>query len=496
MPRTILGIDLGTAQIKLTLMELSGKKASLIGQERLSRDRNASAESVAEGIRQAIDVMGLSASRTVLCLNSRQALLIPLSFPFTQTTKIREVLPFELESRISVDMEAYHWGFLHLDGAESGSSRILAAMYPRAALSEWLHAFDQAGIALDRIELDLAPLAGLALEVAEQPDEDEMLLDIGWSKTNLVRLHEGRLVALTSISSGLKRLYPENGVGPGAGSQSSEENESSFSRKLNELVRQIRRAVLAEAAGTPPKLTVLGGGAAAPELIKALHQTTGSEVKALASLPWDVRVTVEDPPLQALSASLCLQGRKGRPGFDLLPPERSGRRALPAWRRFSRPMAVSLGLILLTWSLSLGSAIYLEHKALKRLNQRLEETFRSVAPEAPPDLRPMQYASVLRTRVRELQSGPQTEGLPKIQATELLSLISRHVPRDADFQATLLSFDANGLRINGLARDYKTVDSLQSALSQVDIFSSVEIIGANVDSRDEGVTFSLRLQLS
>jgi hypothetical protein len=159
-------------------------------------------------------------------------------------------------------------------------------------------------------------------------------------------------------------------------------------------------------------------------------------------------------------------------------------------------MAVSLALILLTWSLSLGSAIYLEHKALKRLNQRLEETFRSVAPEAPPDLRPMQYASVLRSRVRELQSGPQTEGLPKIKATELLSLISRHVPRAADFQATLLSFDANGLRINGLASDYKTVDSLQGALSQVDIFSSVEIIGANVDSRDEGVTFSLRLQLS
>lgn len=496
MPRTFLGIDLGSSHIKLSRLELSGKRVTAVTQERLPRQAGASPEEVAASVRQAIEVMGLAASRTVLCLNSKEALLLSLDFPFTQSKKIAEVLPFELENQMPVDLESYAWDFLRLHRPESTASRILAAMYPKEQLQIWLQAFEAAGLSLDRIDLDLGALAGLALDTADELVDEELVLDVGWSKINLAHRHGRDIVCLHSSSPGLKRLFPADSADIQPDDQLESERPTGFSRGLDELIQQIRLAVLADAGGVNcQKITVLGGGAGFPELVQALQEEMGVPVEPLSRLPFDDQAIDDEPFLTGLSAGLCLQGGKGRRGFNLLPAELAGRSLQPLWEKHGRPMAIGLGLILLAWIVSLGSSIYLERSALQQLQSQLQETFRQAVPEAPEGLQPMQFASVLRSRLDSLGRGQSRTG-PAVTATELLTAISRALPDDLTFQTTLLSFDEASLRLNGLAEDYKTVDSLQSALSGLEIFSSVEIIGANVDSRDEGVSFSLRLTLA
>lgn len=496
MSLTFLGIDLGSARIKLTRLQLSGKHVHILGQKQLLRGSDGCLQGTIESVSQAIQDLG-PYSRLHLSLSSREALLMPLTFPFTQTRKIREVLPFELENQISVDLSEYLWDFIPLAGGDTPVSRVLAAMYPKQKLHELLQAFEDVEIRPDRIDLDLAPLALLATEQADPNCEMEIFLDIGWNKLNLACLRFGRICSLQSISPGLKTIVADrNGneddrIAPG------QMMHTPDTQGLKHLVQQLRLTGLAESDGAlPQRLTLLGGGASVSEIIGFLEQEVGVSVTAISRPYWDSRGALEDLPAAALSAAICLQGGKDRNGFDLLPPELAATRRQSPWRKHGRPLAVCLGLILLSWSISLGSSIYLELRSLDSLQERVRNTFYTTVSDASKDLRPMQYASVLRSRIQELEykrAGQETSG---VKAIEVLRLISQSVPEGVTFQTTLLALDSNGLRLNGLASDYKTVDSLQNALSDLDVFSSVEIIGANVDSREDSVSFSLRMKLA
>jgi general secretion pathway protein L len=155
--------------------------------------------------------------RLVTAIPCQDLFVRTLSFPFKDTNKLAQVVPFEVENLVPMPLEDLAIGSLVLppalvDGADRAAgkgSEVLVTAAPRDKVAEHLRFLAQADVEPSAINVDAMALFSvtqfLQQEGARVP-QDLAIIDVGASKTTLCLVHEGRPVVLRTILWGGNHL--------------------------------------------------------------------------------------------------------------------------------------------------------------------------------------------------------------------------------------------------------------------------------------------------
>ena len=501
MATTYLAIDVGTSWVKLCKVSRGLRGTQLLGRAKAPLTGLHTVQEQAERIGSLVAEHGLSSERTVLGLSARHVLLHPLQFPFSQPQKIRSVLPYELESVVPFDLTHYRFDFCETGRAHKSETRVLAGVMHEQLADEWTAGLQDSGIHPQRLDVDLIGLHRLLLAYPERA-ENTLVLDLGWSASNLLWRREGKLLAARCLPVGLKHVCKDlSEACPGDDPEPLQEamQQSGVEGLLDSpafqgLVRQLRLSLgSADPVHRPESLLVLGGGSLFEPVQQALRQSLGLPLLELDDWPGVDADTAPLGPEYASCLGLMLSKASGLDSFDLRSPEIAEQGRGERWRVHARYALVAGCVLLLALAGSFLLDIAAQKSRLQQLRQEVRATFQEIVPSADAGIRPLQYESILRSRIASLQSGGLSEDVPPVKAVRLLSRISRAVPSDIQLQTNLFTLDGNQVRLSGEAADFKAVDGLKGRLEEVALFSGVEILGANVNQSGQGVRFSLRL---
>lgn len=155
--------------------------------------------------------------RLVTAIPCQDLFVRTLSFPFKDSTKLAQVVPFEVENLVPMPLEDLAIGSVVLppgltsDGTsrQSKSSEVLVTAAPKDKVAEHLRFLAQADVEPSAINVDAMALFSVTQYLRQeggQVPQDFAIIDVGASKTTLCLVHEGRPVVLRTILWGGNHL--------------------------------------------------------------------------------------------------------------------------------------------------------------------------------------------------------------------------------------------------------------------------------------------------
>jgi len=246
-----------------------------------------------------------------------------LSMPFKDVKKIRQALPFEMESLLPFQVEDLLIDFIMTDSPSRGE--VLAASCNRGFISEYLGTLQQNGFDPDVLEIKCSSLASWLLRQPGTPDHI-LLLEIG-EKDNTMVLCLNRRIALIRVFSAnnasIVQSIPKDNETSALEGPPPEEVDACF----NLLCATIRNTVHAFASERntlpdPDKLFFTGIGALYPKAEEVLSQSLDMPAERI-DMSNDNRIRmgadiVKDwsPALMNGALSLALRNTRKEEGFN------------------------------------------------------------------------------------------------------------------------------------------------------------------------------------
>ncbi len=155
--------------------------------------------------------------RLVTAIPCHDLFVRTLSFPFKDSTKLAQVVPFEVENLVPMPLEDLAIGSLVLPPGhvaedsprESKGSEVLVTAAPRDKVAEHLRFLAQAEVEPSAINVDAMALFSVTQYLQEEGaavPQDLAIIDVGASKTTLCLVQGGRPLVLRTILWGGNHL--------------------------------------------------------------------------------------------------------------------------------------------------------------------------------------------------------------------------------------------------------------------------------------------------
>jgi general secretion pathway protein L len=155
--------------------------------------------------------------RLVTAIPCQDLFVRTLSFPFKDSAKLSQVVPFEVENLVPMPIEDLAIGSLVLPPGltsegitrDGKNSEVLVTAAPKDKVAEHLRFLAQADIEPSAINVDAMALFSVTQYLrgeGGQVPQDLAIIDVGASKTTLCLVHEGRPVVLRTILWGGNHL--------------------------------------------------------------------------------------------------------------------------------------------------------------------------------------------------------------------------------------------------------------------------------------------------
>jgi general secretion pathway protein L len=158
-----------------------------------------------------------STDRLVTAIPCQDLFVRTLSFPFKDSAKLAQVVPFEVENLVPMPLEDLAVGSLVLPpghtaegiSGESKGSEVLVTAAPRDKVAEHLRFLAQADVEPSAINVDAMALFSVTQYLQEEGaavPQDLAIIDVGASKTTLCLVQGGRPLVLRTILWGGNHL--------------------------------------------------------------------------------------------------------------------------------------------------------------------------------------------------------------------------------------------------------------------------------------------------
>jgi len=506
----VLGLDLGSHTLKAVELEQGLRALRVVRSYAEPREPEVP---LAAQLARLLRVHSFSRSHVVTALRGDRISVRRLVFPFTEKRRLTQAVPFELEDQVPFDIDemVLDWELAH---RESGRAEVISALAPRSAVSALIETLRDADCDARTIESEGLVLANLA-PAFELPGS-RLLLDVGHEKSTLCAMRDGKVVSARSVGiagrafteavaaeralslEDAEREKHARGVSePGVGSPFPRA-EAVLARLANEIVRFASSLEPLVPEGFA-ELTLLGGGAQLDHLDAWLAERTGLPTERLGPPRPDSGLSglaEAEVGIFAPALALALRG-SGRATTRLnLRQDDFARRA--DFSRVRREFgstgilaAVVAGLALV--SFSTGAA--LESREAGRVEQQITALYAEAFPggAVPEDPLP-----AMRTAVSEAQERAEFLGVYRgnMSALDVLTEISRRVPRDLDVGFEELSIDKQTVRLRVYAKTFEAADRLGSELSKFGPFDQARIGSIETDPRSGGKKFTVTISLA
>ena len=512
MLKNVLGLDLGSHSIKAVEFAQSFRGASA-GQLR-SLPRVGDEVPLPETIRRFVQLHEFSTAHVVSALRADRISSRRLSFPFADRKRLDQAVAFEVEGDVALDLEqvVVDWAVV---GGDKNRSDVVAAIAPRAEVSELIETLRAAGCEPRTLEAEGFVLGNLA--AAFDLPGVRLLVDLGHRKTTFCLLVEGKAIAARSVPvagaaltealakdrllspADAERAKCEDGVfGLGLG-----DAPPRTAAVLDTLAREVVRTLGAfeplMVGGGAVELTLLGGTAQLARLDEYLSERTGL---AAARLGLPTPGAVEglaasgSPALYAPAIALALRGTaQAVTRMNFRQDEFAVRLDLARELRGFRPTLWLAGVTAALAIVSFGTSTFLEARRASALEGQAARLWSEAFPGKPV---PANLLTALRDEVRS--AGERAEFLGvyagNLSALDVLTEISRRVPPDLDVVFEELAIDKQMIRMRVQARSFEAADRLGVELGKFAPFAKAKIGAIETDAKTGAKRFNVTISLA
>jgi general secretion pathway protein L len=495
MAQRILGLDLGSRQVKAVLLEttLRGFEVADVAEADVPSGAEPLRERQVAALRDLAASRGWRAETVVASIPGVAAAGHLVTLPFTDPRRIEQTVQFEVEAAIPFDVADVAWDWQAL-GLHEGRSDLFVGVVRKEELSALLADLGSAGLDPSVVVPAAPTLAALwaAGAVADAPPagEAELALDLGWERTSACVVAGGRCLFARTFAGGaaqalrgaareLGRTAEEVAAAlrpDGAAGRDDPRLGPALRAGLAPLVRELRatlRAFETRPSRQPLRRVALAGGAAGlPGLAELLAAELGVAVEPLRLQgPAAARVDAVRAPALALPLALALRGWLGG-RFQRLNLRRgafASRRGLEDTRERVMRLSVYAGLVLLLALVAAGVRTVALRRQEALLDSSLCDVTQKVVGKCFDDFSVAE--SVLRGR------GTLAAAVPRVSAAGVLAELAARTP------AIPLRFDRieigrEKLHLQGTTDAAENVDRIVAALRASRCFAEARSGGA------------------
>jgi general secretion pathway protein L len=494
VPGKILGIDITEDSVTAVqvLSGLKGYQVTACTQVVIQEDGG-----LEEALRELFEQMDLRSDTYLTSIPAEHASYRNLKMPFKETKKIRQTLPFEIETVVPFPSEELVVDFTITERANE--SEVLGVSVRKAYIAEYLAHLQANGIDPDVLDIRCVPTVSWLLRQEETPDNG-LFLEIG-AKRNLMILYLKRHIALirTFAADGIASSRAEMDVNNNDADSLAPEGIES---RLKAFCTNVQNTMHAFALQTkkeirPEKVYFTGSGVLYPEtgdLLKGFLEITVEQVDLRGNrnvrLESDV-ARVWNPGLMDNALALALRDNRQGQGFNFRRGAFEVAKHYSELKAWIRKAALFLIIILSLLAIDLGMDYYFLNKRYTALDKNIEETFRKTFPEVRRIVDPVQQ---MRVKIQEIQNSTYPGMKASQGVLQILKDISQRVPKSTDINVTRLVVDPETVRMSGDTNTFNAVDTIKNRLEPSAYFRAVTITSANLDRTGKRVQFEIKLE--
>ncbi|MFC1867514.1 pilus assembly protein PilM [Thermodesulfobacteriota bacterium] len=497
MPGKILGLDI--SQDYLTAVQvmsgLKGYQVTSCFRTTIEKDGG-----LDEALRKLSQKMDIKSDTYIASIPGGDVSYRNFQMPFKEPKRIRQTLPFEIETLVPFRIEDLVVDFNIID--RSDQSEILAVSAKKKVLSEFLYKLREFGIDPDILDIGPVPTVTWLLAQQETP-ENGLFLDIGLNRNSMILFLKRRIVLIrNSVTDGgaISLPVPQNN-NDSLNSPTAEQIESclkSFCVTVQNTIHsfgwQTKREISLE------KIFYAGIGSWYSGTGELLNRFLGLPVEH-ANISGDKKVHIDyhisrvwNPILMNSALALAIRDDKKGLGFNLRKGEFEVKKRYMGFYREIRKAVAFLIIILLFLFFDLGADYYFLKNRYEIADKRLTELFIHTFPEVKRIIDPVHQMKIKVDEIKKsailLPGGINADQ----RVLDLLKDISQRTPKTLDIDVANMVVDPETVRITGETDTFNTVDSLKSKLEPSKYFNTVTISSANLDRTGERVKFEIKLQ--
>ena len=516
LTKTLLGLDLGSDCLKAVELR-QGLRGLEFTQAQTCPGETADAP-LADTLRRFLRSHDLPTENVACALSGQRVANRRLDFPFRDSKKITQAIPFEVEGNMPFDFDdlIVDW---QLVAGDRHHGVVATSVAQRQDVRDFLEILGAANCSPRIIEAEGLALGNLAA-IFDLPGI-RLLADIGHKKTTMCLCIDGKPVAGRTIpAAGMaitEAIAQEKNIDPDAAEHAKCQSgflddavslpESGALVAIDRIARELVRSFdsLDPTDGSlmdhPDSQIVLMGGTAQMDGIERYIETlTGVPTRRLS--------TSEDPAKSALlggcdpllfGPALALALRSSAQAltqFNFRQDEFSYRSSY-AWLSGPelRPtLAMALVSLLLAGGAGLVS-LQLESRRAMQLEDQMASRYAAIFPDRPL---PNQPLAALGQEVASARERANFLGLygGNLSALDLLALLSELIPTDLTLKFDEINIDQNVIRIKVAAQNYEAQDRLENVLKSESVFASADVSGTAKRLKDGSVTFGLSIPLN
>ncbi|KIX85403.1 hypothetical protein J120_00245 [candidate division TM6 bacterium JCVI TM6SC1] len=211
LPVHVVGFQITPEYVSATQLYISGKSCTVQNYTCIpviSSEFMPSEDDIANAVQLAFESIG-SYNEIYSAISSEQALAKALRLPFTQDSKIRMVLPYELEQFLPISTEQTVIDFITTPDQTQTHSHVFAAAVRSKYISDHLELCARAGISPDRIIIDGIALYLLHQSISTTPDSSYMLVHIDIDHSIVLAVNKGVVESMRTIPQGSMSISRE-----------------------------------------------------------------------------------------------------------------------------------------------------------------------------------------------------------------------------------------------------------------------------------------------
>ncbi len=484
MSRKLLGLDIRRDGVSAIIVK-SGIKGSWIEQHAhipIVADSQSFEEELERALSTVASQIQVADAVCLVAIPAGQVTYRNLIAPFKEVKKLRQILPFELETDLPFQADDIAFDFNMIENPLQAEKPLLfAAAIEKKRIAAYVEQ-------LKRIDLqpDILTIGGYALgqyvSYSTAESTCQLFIEMGKVTASMVLSLAGNVC--------LVRTFPHDPAG------------ASTAQRIGS---QVQRTLLAFEQKTglncsPDDIRICSEPLKDAGMEGILEAALGAPVSPIDLVEMTNRVMLSpkidpwQPHLMDGALALVLNELSGFDSFNF----RRGRMGVgKVWNENKRDILKTCCLGGVVVGLFIGYGIVSTYSLKQRVESKKEEVqaaFRSTFPEITQIVDPVHQ---MRTKLAEAQKSVSFPGetVSSVQTIDILNDISRLIPGRLDVKLVSIISGADNVVVSGNTDTFNAVDDIKTGLEQSNIFKAVSINSANMDKSGKRVRFKIKAAL-
>jgi general secretion pathway protein L len=467
----LIGIDIRSRCVRMAALSTRYRRVSV---DALVEVSLAEHTSTAEAIRRACEGLALQGDPLACGFAGDGCFVHRLELPPAAVKRLAEIVPFELEAQVPVDVDELVYDYSQLSLSKEGLVVLAAA----ARTSDVQQRIDLLRTAIarepERISLGGFPLANLAsMSAAIAAAGPVALLDMGDLRSELVILKNGRPVFNRTLSAGVEGLPASATV-------------------LAAALRQSLAAWSLTGGAQVQTLYLVGAGSDSPGAEQYLGQELGITVAPLPPLEFSqVAESVSSMvPRFATAIGIALGLRTGARDLDLRRGALSFQRGFGFLREKVPVLAGLSAAVLVSFLFYAWAQSRTLTKEYEMLTAELSQQAKQALNEETSD--PERVAQLLDEQASAKEKDPQ----PTMDAFDVMVRFAEAVPQDITHDVEEFDVQRSHVKVYGIVDVAEQAEQVASALQTQECFDGVKVskIAQKVNSDRQKYTLEFEIK--